>query len=160
MEAIGEQLRDDFGEGRWLTYAELAEIRGIGRESAVKLVQREGWRKRPGNNSDRTVRVLVPEDWLKPARQAHIPEGFPEDFAGLSRIVRPLEAAVEALRAQLAAANSRADKADAGREAAEIRADRADQALAGERARAARPLLARLRAAWRGETEPIPRSAA
>ena len=65
---IGE-AEIDFGEdapgGRWLSYAELAEIRGIGRESAVKLVQRERWRRMPSN--DRTIRVLVPAEWLKPA---------------------------------------------------------------------------------------------
>jgi hypothetical protein len=30
---------DDTGNGRWLTYSELATIRGINRASAVKLVQ-------------------------------------------------------------------------------------------------------------------------
>jgi hypothetical protein len=57
----GSPIGEAFGEvegGRWLSYSELAEIRGIGRESAVKLVQRERWRRMPGN--DRTVRVLVP----------------------------------------------------------------------------------------------------
>ena len=64
---IGEAGLDgeDSAGGRWLSYAELAEIRGIGRESAVKLVQRERWRRMPSN--DRTIRVLVPAEWLKPA---------------------------------------------------------------------------------------------
>ena len=83
-EGFGDRLGDDIGEGRWLTYTELAEIRGIGRESAVKLVQREGWRKASGNSPDRTVRVLVPMDWLKPAAKGGpVGEAFPEGFPGI-----------------------------------------------------------------------------
>ena len=41
---------DDTGNGRWLTYSELATIRGINRAPAVKLVQRERWQRLPGMN--------------------------------------------------------------------------------------------------------------
>jgi hypothetical protein len=65
-----------------VTHSELAQIRGIGRESAVKLVQRERWRRQPGN--DRSVRVLVPAGWLKPAKIGDgIPEGLPEGLGNL-----------------------------------------------------------------------------
>lgn len=60
---------DNTGNGRWLTYSELATIRGINRASAVKLVQRERWQRSSGNERSRVVRVLVPDDWLTPAKQ-------------------------------------------------------------------------------------------
>ena len=93
MVADGEEetFRDDpreaFPDGRWLTYDEIAKIRGIGRASAVKLAQRERWQRRPGN--DRTARVLVPLDWLKPARRSgdtsrKNSRNLPEKYLGLS----------------------------------------------------------------------------
>jgi len=95
-----ETSGDDTGEdGRWLNYGELAEIRGIGRESAVKLAQRERWRRRPGN--DGSARIFVPLDWLKPARQArqdgssgHSPE-IPGEF---SRAIKAFEAGLSIIR--------------------------------------------------------------
>jgi hypothetical protein len=81
---------DDTGDsrdsGRWMTYTELARIRGISKESAIRLVRRERWRKLPGNDAGGTVRVFIPEHWLKPAREDVSPgnpplirEGIPED---------------------------------------------------------------------------------
>jgi hypothetical protein len=61
---------DDTENGRWLTYSQLAAVRGINRESAVKLVQREGWPRSSGNDRARTIRTLVPEDWLAPAKES------------------------------------------------------------------------------------------
>jgi chromosome segregation ATPase len=130
-EGFGDRLRDDIGEGRWLTYTELAEIRGIGRESAVKLVQREGWRKASGNSPDRTVRVFVPEEWLRPAKGGHVGEGIPEGFGELSRLLSGLEDTVTFVRERAEVAEARADAADADRRVAEARAD-------AERARADR----------------------
>jgi hypothetical protein len=59
----GEGSGERSPEGRWMTYGELGRIRGIGRESAVKLAQRKRWRRIPGN--DGIARVLVPL-WLCP----------------------------------------------------------------------------------------------
>jgi hypothetical protein len=74
-----------------MTYTELARIRSINKESAIRLARRERWRKLPGNDQGGTVRVFVPEDWLKPAREdpspAHptpIREGIPEDLRQLT----------------------------------------------------------------------------
>jgi hypothetical protein len=61
---------DDTENGRWLTYSQLAAVRGINRESAVKLVQREGWPRSSGNDRACTFRTLVPEDWLAPAKES------------------------------------------------------------------------------------------
>jgi hypothetical protein len=137
-EGIGERIGEDIGEGRWLTYTELAEIRGIGRESAVKLAQRERWRKLSGNSPDRTVRVFVPAEWLKPAKGGHVGEGFPEGFGELSRLVSDLQDTVAFVRERAEAAEARADAADADRRTAEARAEaeraRADQAEEDRRA--------------------------
>jgi len=137
-EGIGERFGEDIGEGRWLTYTELAEIRGIGRESAVKLAQRERWRKLSGNSPDRTVRIFVPAEWLKPAKGGHIGEGFPEGFGELSRLVSDLQDTVAFVRERAEAAEARADAADADRRTAEARAEaeraRADQAEEDRRA--------------------------
>ena len=132
MEGIGDLIGDltgeGFGETRWVTYAELARIRCIGRESAVKLVQREGWRRQPGNG--RSVRALVPVEWLKPAK---IGEGTPEGFGEVLTFAKE----------RTEAADLRAEQAEAARMAAEARADtehvranRAETHAKAERARA------------------------
>jgi hypothetical protein len=141
-------------EGRWLTYAELAELRRIDKTSALKLAIRRKWPRRKDNHG--TMQVCVPLDWAGPAERVR------DGGMDVSTIVRPLEAAISALQVQL-------DRSEAGREAAdrradqaEVRADRADaraeraeaRADAAQQAEAARRslgLVARLRAAWRGE---------
>lgn len=145
-------------DGRWLSYTELARIRGISKESAIRLVRRERWRKLPGNDAGGTVRVLVPEDWLRPAREDNPPvdpltnptpirEGIPEDLRSLTAgweqavILSRIRAEAAEARAEKAdvdrrAAETRADRADADRRSAEGRAERAEAALGAERQRA------------------------
>jgi hypothetical protein len=156
-----EVFRETSEQGRWLSYDELGQIRWIGRPSAVKLAQRERWQRLSGN--DRTARVLVPLDWLKPARrqpEALFREDFRDEFPEFSRIVGALEGelaekgraiavletAVATLREQLAQANGRVE--------AELRrVDQAEQATGSRRVsdlsqRASRchlTMLARLR---------------
>jgi hypothetical protein len=124
------------GEGKWFSYADLGRIRGIGRESAVKLVHREGWRRIKGN--DGAARILVPLDWLKPARRvgAELP---PERTPEVSRMAIVLEAAVAALGERAEAAERRAERAEQARDAAEHRAahEREDMLDAESRARRA-----------------------
>ena len=132
MEGIRDKTGEAFGEGRWMTCSELARTRGIGRESAAKLVQRERWRRQPGN--DRNARVLVPIEWLKSAKTGEgIPEAVPESFGDVMAYVK----------ARAEVADRRAEEAEAARVAAESRADieraRADRVEAraeAERARA------------------------
>src|SRR3954462_5830447 len=45
---------------RWLTYEEIADALGIGRESARVIAKRKRWPRRAGN--DRKARIGVPED--------------------------------------------------------------------------------------------------
>jgi hypothetical protein len=136
-----EQFPDETGNGRWLTYSELAEIRGIGRESAVKLAHRERWRKLSRNDRDRTIRVFVPAEWLRQAREARPGEEASWINPGI------FQEALAALREQLGAAGhradraeqiadterKRADRAETRADQAETRADRAEQVTASER---------------------------
>jgi hypothetical protein len=55
--AMPEAIMDSV---RWLTYAEMAEALGIGRESARVLTQRKRWPRRTGN--DGKARIGVPEE--------------------------------------------------------------------------------------------------
>ena len=188
-------MDEDNDAGRWMTFTELSEVRGISRASASKLVRRRKWRRQTDNHG--TVRILVPPDAAAspsdgptvslPDSSKDRPSDSPSDT---SRAISTLEAAIAVLQEQLERANSRA-------ETAETRADRAEQGREGERARAdalrdrievmaadlaaargaenraraetdllarkvnelttandarrARGLLARLRAAWRGD---------
>jgi hypothetical protein len=50
--------------GRWLSYAQLAELRGITKKAAIRMTQRHRWRRQPGN--DGTALVSVPESDLTP----------------------------------------------------------------------------------------------
>src|SRR5215472_3320582 len=59
---LGDASADMSGDGRWLTYDELAKVRGISRPSAERLVLRNQWRRQRDNQ--RVVRILVPLDRL------------------------------------------------------------------------------------------------
>lgn len=146
----------DTDGARWMTFAELAEARGIDKRSAVVLVRRHGWRRQ--RNNEGHVIALVPADW------AH----RETDSAGYSRghsqtdnaadtstyaatTFETTLAAIEAAHAgELAAVRRERDAAERAQLAAQTvtdqtlaqladataRGDRAEAALAGERARA------------------------
>lgn len=135
---------DSRGDIRWLTYSQIAEMRGISRDSAERTVRRRGWRRQAGN--DGLVRVAVPLAWLE-AGESSPPDNHPDsppdkstDANGMAVAIEAIQQAhraeieakdslVGALREQLTRAEERADAATA-------RADQADRAIAGERARA------------------------
>src|ERR1700722_18867712 len=139
----GHHMSDDAGTGgRWMTYDELAAMRGIKRIGAVRLVQRYKWRRQAGN--DGRARVLVPHDALQPVRGtddgASAPEPVAPTSAGsaagndagtnptlMAGARATLETAVLSLTERALAAERRADGADA-------RAERAESAVASERA--------------------------
>jgi len=125
----------DRGESaRWMTFAELAEGRGISKASAIKLVRRRGWRRQRDNRGN--VIALVPLTW---ARDTVDQEGDstrdnqPDDTSDSARPTILLEAAISALREQQeherAALREQIDREGA-------RADRAEQGRDAERARA------------------------
>ena len=79
-----------------LTYAELAQALTITPASANKLARRKRWPRVPGN--DGKARVAVPEEAL-------VRRDSPPD-----KLIKALEAHVETLKAQLAAAEARIGK--------------------------------------------------
>ena len=54
----------DTEAGRWMSKAELADVRGIAVESAERLIRRQRWRRMLGN--DGRIRALIPPDWAEP----------------------------------------------------------------------------------------------
>jgi chromosome segregation ATPase len=159
MDQSSEQSGDgsmDRDDGRWLTYPELATVRGIDKPSAIRLATRKKWRRQRDNH--RVVRVLVPPEWLSPRYQSmDRPMEQSRDrsadrsmeqrnwdmdqssdrAAGLSAVLAAMEAAhageVAALHGQIAGLKTLADTAtgqladaNAARVAAQERAERAD----------------------------------
>ena len=99
---------------RWMSYAEVARLRGISRASAVRLAQRRGWERRVGN--DGLTKVAVPA-----GEEAEAEEEGPT--------VEALQAELAALAAELA--DERERRARAEGEAMGLRAalDRVTPAL-------------------------------
>jgi hypothetical protein len=58
----------DTEAGRWMSKAELADVRGIAVESAERLIWRQRWRRMLGN--DGRIRALIPRDWAEPQRKS------------------------------------------------------------------------------------------
>jgi hypothetical protein len=126
------------GDGaRRMTYAELADVRGISRASAERLVRRRKWPRQVGN--DGVVRVIVPlTDARKPSNAAAVEGGQggdvprristpgqsadvpltsplisdPGQLRAVPRIIEVLKSAVDTLRAQLERERDRADLAE------------------------------------------------
>jgi hypothetical protein len=121
---------DDTGNGRWLTYSELASVRGINRASAVKLVQRERWQRSTGNERSRVVRVLVPDEWLTRAK-----ESLP-DTASVPGMSREDTGMIVALTARAERAEERTDEANKRADVAVALADRTLAQLAEATTRA------------------------
>jgi hypothetical protein len=120
---------DSSGTGRWLTYDELAALRGIKRIGAVRLVQRHKWRRQAGN--DGLARVLVPPDALEPVRRTAAGTSAPANGASTNSDDSPHTIAgidapdiVVQLVAQLDQANQRADEANRRADVAVAVADR------------------------------------
>jgi hypothetical protein len=95
-----------------LTYAELAEALKIEPASANKLARRRRWPRVPGN--DGKARVSVPEEALvrrdsPPPSPLDVPPVSPQDSPP-DNLIKALEAHVETLKAQLAAAETRIAK--------------------------------------------------
>jgi hypothetical protein len=61
MDTKTDSATDSSDGSRWLTYGELAEIRGIDKRSVVKLAGRHRWRRQKDNQG--YTRVLVPNEW-------------------------------------------------------------------------------------------------
>jgi hypothetical protein len=154
MQRDTEPTEDTGEHGRWLSYDDIAELRGIGRESAVKLVQREKWRKMEGN--DGTARALVPPNWLKPARKrsgelSRILNAFEDGIKAIGTLQATLPTALAAelttIREQIDAERARGDALQVALDierAARIEAE-VERAVFWSQG-----IIARTIAAWRG----------
>jgi chromosome segregation ATPase len=99
------------GDGRWMTYDELAKLRGIARPSAERLVQRNRWRRQRGN--DRTVRILVPMDSLSDDMSDDVSGDVSADTGLLASTFETALAAIEAAHArELATLKEQVDGAE------------------------------------------------
>ena len=150
MEQSSEQSADrsmDQDGGRWLTYPELASVRGIDKPSAIRLATRKKWRRQRDNR--RIVRVLVPSEWLspryqsmdlpmeQPARDMDLSSNRPDFAAALAAVEAAHAGEVAALHGQINGLKTLADRtmaqlteATARVGDAERRADRLEQDLA------------------------------
>jgi hypothetical protein len=138
----------DEGETRWLTYAELAESRGIDKASAIRLCLRRKWPRQKGN--DGTVRVAVPLTAMRQSEDTNndVSADASSDvsYANYS-IVRALEARVAALEEDVRRERARADgeRERADQERARADAARDELRQMGERAAWAEGAAAELR---------------
>ena len=136
-------MSDDDEGGEWLLYAELAERRGIDRDSANRLVIRHRWRRQKGN--DGKMRVLVPANYLHSASPDNQPDSQTDNQRDMpSRHIRTLEAAIAALEAAQKASLDALERERRRVDATEARAE-ADRAAAAEREAAAAEREAQLR---------------
>ena len=130
---------------RWMTFAELATIRGTSKRAAITLIRRHGWR-RQRDNQNRVI-ALVPLTWAvtetageaheEAHREAHdAPHSEPTGQAHAAAFETAL-AAIEASRAsEIRALREQAQAAERHAKEAQTRADRTEVALAAERQRA------------------------
>jgi hypothetical protein len=127
----------DNPEERWMTFAELADARGISRESAIRLIRKKRWRRQRDNRGN--VIALIPDPWAdppdrpaddpaeRPAEQANNPAEPRWAINGFhTQALATLDTAVTTLREQLVRAEARADSADQRADQAEARADAAE----------------------------------
>jgi hypothetical protein len=100
---------DDDGDGvRWLSYTELAAVRGIRRDLAARLVQRRAWQRRIDSNG--TVRAAVPLTFLEPVggQPARLTPDVRADARGHDdRMIKAPEDHLTSLRDQLGRAQAR-----------------------------------------------------
>lgn len=125
MDQSIEQSADrsmDQDDGRWLTYPELAAVRGIDKPSAIRLATRKKWRRQRDNR--RVVRVLVPPEWLSrryqsmdpPMEQPDRDMDLSSDRTDFAAALAAVEAAhageIAALHGQIAGLKDRAERAE------------------------------------------------
>jgi len=96
--------------GEWFTYRQAAELLSVSTEAVRQRAKRGRWQKTLGN--DKRTRIRPPDGWNDPARidgRAH-PSRNPDERALAHQVIRVLEAHVETLKTQLAAADLRTEK--------------------------------------------------
>jgi DNA primase len=97
--------------GEWFTYRQAAELLSVSPEAIRQRAKRGGWQKTLGN--DKRTRIRPPDGWNDVVRAADdraLRDRVFNERALANQVIRALEAHVETLKAQLAAAELRAEK--------------------------------------------------
>ena len=147
MDERTEDVTDNDTETvRWMTFAELAKVRGITAASATQLAFRRKWRRQGGD--DKTARVAVPIGEITPKTDTPRMVGVMSG-GDIARAITALESALAELHDRAESTEKRADRAEARALTAEAEAtasrERADKEVSvlraqieAERGRAAR----------------------
>ncbi|MBV8798036.1 MAG: hypothetical protein JO136_24140 [Hyphomicrobiales bacterium] len=96
--------------GEWFTYRQAAELLSVSTEAVRQRAKRGHWQKTLGN--DKRTRVRPPDGWNDGPRidgRSQRPRSS-DEWALANQVIRVLEAHVETLKGQLAAAEHRAEK--------------------------------------------------
>jgi hypothetical protein len=139
QDRTGDRQADSLADGRWMTFAELSQSRGISKTSAMKLVSQHGLRRQKNNKGQ--VRALVPVAWVRAEDTKE-----PNSAADMSRAIRAFDSAIATLREQLVRETGRTEAAERARTALTVRLAQAEAGQAAERSRAAAEREARTRA--------------
>jgi hypothetical protein len=135
---------DSEPDARWLSYDEIADMRGIDRASAIRMVRRKQWPKQDGN--DGTTRVAVPGSFFRarrtkvtaPGQEAHnVPDPPPGNDNDNVPVFNALSEHVRTLREQLTAIAEREERLRGELQAAEAWIDKAWEEVKAERDRTA-----------------------
>jgi DNA primase len=97
--------------GEWFTYRQAAELLRVSPEAVRQRAKRGRWQKTLGN--DKRTRIRPPDGWNDVVRVSGdrvLRARVLDERALANQVIRALEAHVETLKAQLAAAELRADK--------------------------------------------------
>ncbi|MEA2727140.1 MAG: hypothetical protein QOF70_1615 [Acetobacteraceae bacterium] len=130
QDRTGDRQADSLADGRWMTFAELSQSRGISKTSAMKLVSQHGLRRQKNNKGQ--VRALVPVAWVRAEDTKE-----PNSAADMSRAIRAFDSAIATLREQLVRETGRTEAAERARTALTVRLAQAEAGQAAERSRAA-----------------------
>ncbi|MGH6797607.1 MAG: hypothetical protein ACREDI_04405, partial [Roseiarcus sp.] len=97
--------------GEWFTYRQAAELLTVSTEAIRARAKRGRWQKTLGN--DKRTRIRPPDGWndiVRASDDRALRARVVDERALANHIIRALEGHVETLKAQLAAAEQRAEK--------------------------------------------------
>lgn len=97
--------------GEWFTYRQAAELLSVSTEAVRARAKRGRWQKTLGN--DKRARIRPPEGWndiAKVSDERALHARVADERGLANRVIGALEAHVETLKAQLAAADIRAER--------------------------------------------------
>lgn len=129
-----DRAGDVAGDGKWLSYEELAAIRQISRRAAVRMTQRHRLRRQPGN--DGKMRVWVSGDMLAPTVRTLQRDDIGDDARDRAGVMSVHTRALAVLEETVTGLMQRAEAAEARSDAALAVADRTLAQLADAGARA------------------------